>query len=326
VILGAGFSYVGGLPLTRDLFDLSAPLPRAQSDTSVENHHSVRAAYSRASSRGAVNAEQWLAELYATRANPLQRLSTGTTWDAAVRYALARLIELPAGSNSHYYYGIGSYRCHPVHEAFWTRLEQYGAKYIITLNYDMLVEQALHSTPSKHRAAPRCRYGGFQHVQVVRKLKDVVTKQEELLRLGDDFVLYKLHGSVNWAWEPHSPTLKIHQDVRAVFRADNKYGVPAIVPPIPEKEMPQEFGQVWNEARKVLSECDTWVVCGYSLPSYDKALADFFGDILRSRATTRLTILDPCSSAVASKWETLGANITCRTLPGLPDALNFAWL
>ena len=327
VVLGAGFSYVGGLPLTRDLFDISAPLPQAQSKAAHESYETVRWAFARArASDGSLTAEGWLAQLYAERANPLQEMLFRTTWDNAVRYALARLVTLPRGSNAHYYYGIGTYHCHPVHQQFWERVErEFAVRYIVSLNYDILVEQALHDTPSDHRAAPRCRYGGFQHVQAVRKMRNVVTGDHELMQLGDDFVLYKLHGSVNWAWEPHSPTLKIHHDVRAVFRADNKYGVPAIVPPIPEKDMPPEFGQVWSEARKVLSDTPTWIICGYSLPDYDEALRRLFGGILSSRPTTRLIVIDPDSQAVAARWEALANNCSLLPLQGLPDALSKNW-
>lgn len=327
VILGAGFSYVGGLPLARDLFDPSAPIPQPRSKLALEKYKNVRWAFANAQANDpGLTAERWLAQLYAERDNPLQPMFSGVNWNDAVRYALARLVPLPKGSNSHYYYGIGTYCCHSIHRRFWERLEQeFSVKYIVTMNYDILVEQALHDIASPHRTSPRCRYGGFQHVQVVRKMTNVVTKADELMQLGDDFVLYKLHGSVNWAWEPHSPTLKIHQDVRAVFRADNKYGVPAIVPPIPEKHMPPEFGQVWDEAQRVLSQTPMWIVCGYSLPDYDEALRKFFGGILWSRPTTTLFILDPDSNRVAGKWNALASNCKVVPLAGLPDALDQTW-
>lgn len=329
VILGAGFSYAAGLPLTRDLFDVNVMPPRAQSKAAEVDYDEVRRAFARARNEDPLlTAESWLAQLYAERQSPLQRMLFGTRWDQAIRYALARLVVLPKGSNAHYYYGIGRNYCNPIHRQFWDRLEhQLDVKYIVTLNYDLLVEQALHNDRStRHRTPPRCRYGGFQHVQAVRKMKNVITKEHDLMQLGDAFVLYKLHGSVNWAWEPHSPTMKIHEDVRAVFRSDNAYGVPAIVPPIPEKEMPPEFGQIWNEARKVLGQASTWIVCGYSLPDYDQALRQFFGEILRGRPMTRLVLLNPDSISVGERWKALGANCAIETLAGLPDALQQDWL
>jgi hypothetical protein len=47
VILGAGFSHVGGLPLTRDLFDIRGDIPRSQSTSAQRNHEQVVLAYSR---------------------------------------------------------------------------------------------------------------------------------------------------------------------------------------------------------------------------------------------------------------------------------------
>jgi hypothetical protein len=32
-------------------------------------------------------------------------------------------------------------------------------------------------------------------------MTDVTKKRDELVRLGNEMALYKLHGSVNWAWE-----------------------------------------------------------------------------------------------------------------------------
>ena len=326
VILGAGFSFVGGLPLTRDLFDSKRPLPQAQSRLSQDKYENVRWAFENATRKDPnLSAEQWLAYLYQYRENAFQQMMWGTTWDEAVRYALAQLVVLPKGSNTHYYFGIGSAQCHPTHKMFWEKVaENFSMKYIVTLNYDILVEQCLNFGDSAHRTPSRCRYGGFQHTQVVRKMTNVVTKAHELMPLGDEFVLYKLHGSVNWAWERHSPTLKIHHDVRAVFRVDDKHGVPAIVPPIPEKEMPPEFAQIWNEAKKVLIETPIWIVCGYSLPDYDEALVAWFREVLRTRKTTTILLLDPSSEQLASKWKALG---TCHVIPlkGLPEGLSQNW-
>lgn len=327
VILGAGFSRAAGLPLTRDLF-ASPDAPRAQTASAAAHHAEVRQAYlSWKSEHPEEHAEQWLAYLYEMHDNPLQSMLHGTTWSEAVRYALSQLVILPPGSNSHYYYGICSSQCHPTHRRFWDRvISEFPPAAIVTLNYDILIEQALHSDPSPHRTAPDCYYGGFQYLQHVRKMTDVVTKKAEEVRLGNKYPLYKLHGSVNWAWERHSPSLKIHQDVRAVFRHDDAVGVPAIVPPIPEKEMPPEFGQIWQEAKKVLTGCENWIICGYSLPAYDIALAQFFAQILQQRKKTTIFLLDPYSGELAERWENLASgSVRVIQLPGIPEALDLPW-
>jgi hypothetical protein len=261
------------------------------------------------------------------RGNPLQEIVHGTTWSKALRFALSRLVNLPPGSNSHYYFGICTAECHPIHARFWRRVEDdFQARIVVTLNYDILVEQALHEGDARHRQAPRCYYGGFQHVQVVRKMTDVTKKRDELVRLRNEIVLYKLHGSVNWAWEWHSPTLKIHNDVRAVFRHNDEVGTPAVIPPIPEKEMSPEFSQIWNEARRSLSQCPQWLVCGYSLPGYDVAIRAFFEGILSEGRQSLIILLDPNSSTLAEFWRQICPPCTeVLSLPGLPEAFDQEW-
>lgn len=327
LILGAGFSKAAEMPLTKELFDLGIEV-RSQSQEARENNIAVPEAFNLARSKDSeLTPEVWLAQLYAERDNVFQLMMTGTRWDHAIRYALARLVNLPKGSKAHYYYGISTYKSHSIHKQFWERIERdFKVKYIVTTNYDISIEQALHSVPSPHRTAPRCRYGGFQHIQTVRKMTDVTTRAYDLIQLGDDFVLYKLHGSINWAFEPHSPTLKIHDDVRAVFRVDDKYGIPAIVPPIPEKSMPPDFGQIWNEAKKVLLQTPIWIICGYSLPDYDQALKNWFQTILHEREKTKLIILDPYSSEIGKKWKILATNCEVVSVSGLPNALSETWI
>jgi hypothetical protein len=328
VILGAGFSFVTGLPLTRNLFDTGGVLPRSQSAAAETNHREVSSAYSNwLMSHPAANAEEWLLELYGQKDNALQEMAQRTTWSKALRFALARLIDLPSGKNSHYYFGICTAKCHPIHQRFWRRIEDdFGSQVVATLNYDLLVEQALHAGDSPHRGAPRCYYGGFQYVQVVRKMTDVTKKQYELVRLGNEIVLYKLHGSVNWAWEKHALTLKIHDDVRAVFRHNDDVGIPAIIPPIPEKEMPPEFSQIWDQARHSLSQCPRWLVCGYSLPPYDVALRDFFEYILSKRNQALILLLSPDSPVLVKRWREICPKSTqVLPLPGLPEALDCVW-
>lgn len=328
IILGAGFSHVAGLPLTRNLFDTEGVLPRFQSAAVENNHREVLGAYqSWRRTHPNANAEQWLKELYDLKDVGPHQVSPETSWSKAIRFALARLVDLPAGKNSHYYYGICTPRCSSVHRRFWDRVENhFGVRIVVSLNYDILVEQALHSEDTGHRAAPRCYYGGFQHVQAVRKMTDVTKKKFELVQLGTDIALYKLHGSVNWAWEPHALTLKIHDDVRAVFRKDDRFGTPAIIPPIPEKEMPQAFSQIWDEARRSLLKSSRWIVCGYSLPEYDQALQRFFKEILSAQRQTQILVLSPDSPVLVERWREISPkHVQVFPLPGLPDALEVDW-
>ena len=69
-------------------------------------------------------------------------------------------------------------------------------------------------------------YGGHpynQHVQKMIRLSGAGPRSVAV-PLGHQVPIYKLHGSINWAWEPHSETLKVHDDVRAAFR-QHKSGI-----------------------------------------------------------------------------------------------------
>jgi hypothetical protein len=318
LILGAGFSRAAGLPLTSELFDV--PVDPA-------NRQAPAAAYQEWKQQNpAGNAETWLGLLYAERDDPLySRVNYCSTWDDAIAFAIQRLVRIKGAGPRPYYHGICTFYRAAAHTLFWDFvLKRFDVRYIVTTNYDILVEQALHGDTLSKRSAPDCHYGGFFYNQSVRKMRDVVRREAEDVKLGHKYVLYKLHGSVNWAWERHSPTLKIHDDVRAVFRARGRVGCPAIIPPIPEKVLPPEFAQVWNEAEKSLRSSDTWIVCGYSMPSYDVAISDLFAKAGHRSAVKQIYILDPRSDIIALKWRAI-SQAEIRYLPGIPDCLHEDW-
>ncbi|MBV8858475.1 MAG: hypothetical protein JOZ02_16195 [Acidobacteria bacterium] len=323
VILGAGFSYVAGLPLTKDLFETSI-LPSTKSDKAKRNHEEVMAAWKvwkKENPEG--NAEQWLRLLYENRGFAL----LGTTWENALNFAMARLVKLPPGRNAAYYHGITTCIDNEVHKDFWEKIRgAFTLKYVVSMNYDILAEQGLKCQYSKERVAPICYYGGFQWQQVVKKMTDVTKHRYENVELGHEVALFKMHGSINWAFEPHG--FKIHDDVRAAFRVDQKLGEVAIIPPLPEKDVPDWLINVWKQAEESLSHSQVWIICGYSLPDYDVALKNFFKRAADKTFGLRLYILDPFSSDLAGKWENIApVGTVIKKLPGLPEGLeNQYWL
>jgi hypothetical protein len=326
IILGAGFSYVAGLPLTSELFSTSN-LPPVRSVEDRANMAAVLDAFSswRATNPNG-NAESWLKVLYDDRDYPLSLMAYGTNWEHAARFALRQLTQLKNAHPGAYYYGITRYdpsMVHSVHSDFWSFFKRFNARTIISLNYDILVERALHRVGSDGRTIPLFSYGGFPHRQVVRKMTNVTTRAFEDVVLGTEYLIYKLHGSLNWAQEWHSSNLKLHDDVRAVFRTTEDVGVPAIVPPIPEKELPKEFARIWSQAAEELMSSETWVVCGYSMPDYDEALRDWFFRLTSAAKVTRIAVLDPDSLSLLDRWNrSHRADLEVRGFPGLPDALS----
>jgi|ERR1051326_3945021 hypothetical protein len=264
------------------------------------------------------NAEQWLRLLYDNR-----WFSTlGTTWENALDFAMARLVKIGAGTKAAYFHGICTSSDNEIHKRFWKMLRsRFVLKYVVTMNYDILAEQGLREEYTKERRPPICYYGGFHYQQVVRKIKNPAHHDYENVELGHEITLFKMHGSINWANEPHG--FKIHDDVRAAFRVERKRGNVAIIPPLPGKEMPDWLTNVWKQAIEALGSSQVWVVCGYSLPDYDDALKDFFEAAGRKTSGLRVYILDPISECLVERWKSilpLGTNV--RPLPGLPEALE----
>jgi sugar/nucleoside kinase (ribokinase family) len=108
--------------------------------------------------------------------------------------------------------------------------------------------------------------------------------------------------------------IKLFQDLRPALRHGNEA---AIVPPLAEKETPDWLKPVWHVAERLLSQADTWIVCGYSLPNYDIAI----NDLLRSTAKSNLRhlyILDPYSEPLRKKYASIAPDADVVCLSGLP--------
>lgn len=330
IILGAGFSYVAGLPLASQLFS-TTELPPARSEEDKERMLDVLVAFEawRSNNSGGT-AEEWLRELYPDKDNPLSKMIHKTSWEDAIGFGLRRLTTVRNAHPGAYYYGISRYEpetVHETHENFWRFFRPLNVKTIVTLNYDLLVERALHKLSGEGESEPLFSYGGFPYRQVVRKMTNVTSRSSKDVILGNDYLIYKLHGSLNWAHERHSSNMKIHDDVRAVFRTSATVGVPAIVPPIPEKELPEEFARIWSQAGEELLASDVWVVCGYSMPEYDEALRDWFEYLTSQSQVSRIALLDPESTSLLGRWNrTNRSGLEVKGFPGLPSALgNDLW-
>lgn len=307
-ILGAGFSHAAGLPLTGQL--LEGDLPRAAGKRDRVRMQSVREAFDAwsAANQGE-SIEAWLRATYDQRDVAGTSVCIGIDWQDIIQYILRRLSRPKNADAGPYYYGVTRHQVDTLHRQFWDALLNNGRSRdqtlaVVTLNYDILPERALHKVESVDITVPIFYYGGFQYVQVVRKMINVTAppaENHEIVQLGHDVPLYKLHGSINWAWEPHTQTLKIHDDVRAAYRSP-KYGVPAVIPPVEEKEMAAEFTAIWAEAEKALARAERWVVCGYSMPKYDVAACDLMERSAALGPKKTVLLIDPMGNKLAPRW------------------------
>jgi len=316
LILGAGFSHVAGHPLAKDLFDSGSAIPSLEAKRRYEVVlRGWRAWKAIHPSQGP---EQFLTELY--RAAVLGPIP----WAWAAEFVAAILATpLPHDRGAHQA-RYGGRITRPVnvpsHEAFWDLVSsRFSVTAVVTSNYDILAERGLRHRPMRRTNRSGVYYGGLGRPQVLKgtALPFSAAKPERFIELEGDIPIYKLHGSLNWGLEAGALTL--YQDLRPAFR----HGSDAqIVPPVVEKEAPSWLLDIWGGARQALASCSTWLVCGYSLPPYDRAITQLIADAGTAGAVTRVILLDPYATDLVSRWQAVAPNAKLHALPGLPEALR----
>ena len=208
----------------------------------------------------------------------------------------------------------------PEHDTFWdVVLSRFSISGVLTTNYDLLAERGLRHRPMQRPERPGFHYGGLSRPQILEgtALPFSVFKAEREIELVGIIPLYKLHGSLNWGLR--KGVLSLYQDSRPAFR----YGGDAqIIPPIFEKEAPSWLADVWNEARQTLASCSTWIVCGYSMPNYDRSIIQLFIDAAKNGILTEIILLDPNSQMLLERWNVIVPGAKVSALPGLPEGLR----
>lgn len=183
VVLGAGFSHAARLPLTREL--LAGDLPLTDGERDRVRMQSVRAAFDAWSAANPGEpTEVWLRAAYNQRGASGASVNAGADWQDIIQYILRRLSRPKNADAGPYYYGITRYQAHQLHRQFWDALLSNGeyrgqALAVVTLNYDILPERALHRREPATTAVPLFYYGGFQYDQVVRKMINVSAPRRE---------------------------------------------------------------------------------------------------------------------------------------------------
>ncbi len=120
--------------------------------------------------------------------------------------------------------------------------------------------------------------------------------------------LLKLHGSVSWSVE-RGELVKYH-DCRPAIRGD-----PAIVAPIVGKTVPHYLRQTWRVAGSCLVSASTWIVIGYSLPTYDQLVRELL--LAAATPATTVHVLDP-DPAAAQRFQALLPKADVHAHAGLP--------
>lgn len=147
IILGAGFSYVAGLPMASQLFSDNALLP-TRSNEDKAKMIDVQDAFQHWEQKNlGKRAGEWLKALYKDKDNPLAKMIHRTSSEDAIGFGLRRLTTANNAHSGAYYFGISRHNPEDVNSAhldFWQFFESFDAKSVVTQNYNLLVEQALH--------------------------------------------------------------------------------------------------------------------------------------------------------------------------------------
>ena len=171
----------------------------------------------------------------------------------------------------------------------------------VTFNYDSYLDEALYASG---RWNPSWGYGFF-----CRPAADVVSRDSPEHDRPSEFLLLKLHGSVNWRprlgyAEPVALDAIVHHDAMSLIShrlhprdvvARHLEPEPVIVPPVLSKSglgAQPALRVVWKQAFEYLSAADAVTFVGYSFPPTDIAAQVLFAEALGDLPPTDIRVVD----------------------------------
>lgn len=305
VFLGAGFSYVGGVPLAFQLFDYKPDVDRITRQRLIER---VISEWEKWHEGTGGQPEEYLAFL---------QKHGGRKWLDAIWY-VSLVVALEMGRVEY----VGRNRTITrrninrttqieAHESFWSIIFRQTYKVgVITTNYDVLPERGL-----RHEPRPRVPRPGFHYGDGTENLAGggyPSYAHIQKITISGSVPILKLHGSVSWSFREGK--LIHYHDCRPAIRGDA-----AIVAPVTSKTLPKYLNGVWEQAAEVLSSSATWIVVGYSLPEYDLLVRQLLAE--NSAHQPEIHVFDP-NSDVSSKYKALLPTATIQVHPGLSNGLD----
>ncbi|MSQ50987.1 MAG: hypothetical protein EXR28_03760 [Betaproteobacteria bacterium] len=163
-----------------------------------------------------------------------------------------------------------------------------GKNTVITLNYDVVVEEAL-----RRLDVPISYQLGGDGVEF-----DSAAGIDE--SAADGLQILKLHGSVNWAQKPDGSVLvcRDYEHVRTLTLA------PLLVPPTWQKIAADALLRVWDAAVRAIARATRIVLIGFSIPPADQHFKYLLSVGLKDNSSLRLIqIIDPRASALRHQYE-----------------------
>jgi hypothetical protein len=308
VFLGAGFSAVAGVPLASQIFNRRPDVDRISRQRLVER---VEAGWNDWRARTGGAPEEYLAHLESSGAGGQWR---DATWYVSLVIALSLGTIRPISftqqrtiiqTNLDRTSGV------PSQEHFWTTLFRHTEDVVVvTTNYDILPERGLRNTPRPRRHRPGFHYG-FGPEKLMGSGAPSFSHLRPIMASGR-VPLLKLHGSVSWSIE--NGRIGHYFDCRPAIQ-----GKALIVAPVTEKSVPSYLKPIWEKAADALSRSDTWIVIGYSFPTYDETVNGLF--LANARHAPHVHILDPDPNVEARVRGLLPAAAVFG-YPGLPKGVD----
>lgn len=317
-ILGAGFSAAAGVPLARNLFASSPVI--SLTDAAAERFSTVTRCFEEWS-RDNPNrhAEEFMGLLYD------RYLKNNTKmWPWAVEYICARIASpgtplASSNTNPRYSNRINRPSRVQAHMAFWNSLfNEFSNICVVTTNYDILVERAIRHKRMKRPFSFGCFYGGLDRPQILKGASQPFSRwsYDKSIEMTGSIPIYKLHGSLNWSIQDKK--IKAYQDLRPVYRYA---GDAAILPPVPDKSIPCWLAPIWKEAGESLRLASIWIICGYSVPSYDVSVQSLLKQSANGEVK-QILVLSHDAKNVCNRLQDLVPKSNLECLPGLPDCLE----
>ena len=136
---------------------------------------------------------------------------------------------------------------------------------VISFNYDCLVDIALKKKGGR-RWDPSKGYGVAVDTGPEYWAPTSIGQGK---RPKEPIMLYKMHGSLNWVWDPKSGELKLREWPTGDPGGSLDFEIipPAWSKPVTEHDL---FREIWKGARKALDRAKVIVVIGYSAPNNDQ--------------------------------------------------------
>jgi len=305
VFLGAGFSYLGGVPLAGQLFDHEPEVDRITRQQLVER---VLENWRRWQRKTEGQPEEYLAFVQQDGG----RRWLDATWYVGLVIALKMgKVEYVGVNRTITRHNLNRTSGIDVHEVFWSTIFRRTSEVaVITTNYDILAERGL-----RHEPRPRALRSGFHYGDGSERLAGggyPSYAHIQKITVSGTIPLLKLHSSISWSFREGN-IIRYH-DCRPAIRGDA-----AIVAPVVAKALPKYLKCIWASAGEALRSSATWIVVGYSLPKYDLLVRELLAN--NSVEGPRVHVFDP-NPEIAVRYRSLLTTAKIQSHPGLPEGVS----